>query len=133
MITIHDWLCTYEDLPPVGISSNMSVEGVCKKARGARFLFAVVRLGFSPFDKLQFTSSLPHEDYMVANKEQWLHSIALGVLDVMLVHPAKPITHFLCVIESIKFHKVDSSKEAFRLAGRYAAQELLKSEKFASM
>ena len=55
MITIYDWLHTYEDLPPVGISRKMSVEGVCKKARGARFLFAVVRLHFSPCDtSLQF-------------------------------------------------------------------------------
>ena len=133
MITIYDWLHTYEDVPPVGISSTMSVEGVCKKARGARFLFAVVRLRFSPLDKLQFENLLPHEDYMIADKEQWLTSIALGVLDVMLVHPSRPITNFLCVIESLQFHQVDSSKEAFRLAGRYAAQEFLKSEKFASM
>ena len=129
MIAIYDWLHTYEDLSPV----TMSVEGMCKKARGARFLFAGVRLHFSPCNTLQFENLLPHEDYIIAYKEQWLNSIAFGVLDVMLVHPSRPITNFLCVIESIKFHQVDSSKEAFRLAGRYAAQEFLTSEKFVSM
>ena len=67
---------------------------------------------------------------MMSESEQWLNDVYLGVLDVMLVHPATPIIGFKCDISDFDFHKIDSTREAFRPAGRDAAKKFLQSEKF---
>jgi hypothetical protein len=133
MVSISDWLSGFQNLQDVGILSQRSVEGVCRKGTGGRFLFAKVSIQFSPSDTLEFESSLSGEDKGQSESEGWLRAICLGVLDVMLVRPAIPITQFRCVINGIEFHPIDSSPQAFRLAARYATEEFLRSEQFVTL
>jgi len=124
------WLKSFENLPPVGVQGVHHVEGLCKKATGGRFLFAKVGLEFSPSNELIFQESLPEPLKHRCQQENWLDAIYCGVLDIMLARSATPITHFKCIIDSVEFHEIDSSSQAFRLAARYATEEFIKQEKF---
>jgi Elongation factor G, domain IV len=126
MVTIADWLRNYEDLQPVGIRKKSRIEGTCKKVMGARSLFAKVSLEFSPSNGLEFVSTLSGEEQQACEEEGWLQPICLGVLDVMLVHPVTPINVFRCAIVAVEYHPIDSSRQAFRLAARQAAEEFLR-------
>ena len=133
MIDINDWTDTYQNLSEVGVNSTIETSGLCKKVLGARSLFAEVRITIKPSKELKFTSELESFDAKQAEAEDWLRGIYLGVLDVMLTRPLIPITIFECTINKICFHEIDSSFQAFRVAGRYAAEEFLKQEKFVSI
>src|ERR1051325_3193494 len=95
---------------------------------GARFLFASVYLTLSTADKLTFEVQAPGFEKTIAEclREGWLDSLWLRVLDRMLVTPLVPITVFRCVLTGVEIHPVDSSRDAFRLAGRLAAEEFLR-------
>jgi hypothetical protein len=128
MITLKDWQSSFDKLPTVQIASSHTVEGVCKEVRGDRAFYAKVVLRFSPASKLAFSHSIGGKKPSVPETVLWQRSAYLGVLDVMLAHAPTPVTGFRCEIEEMDFHMVDSSNEAFRLAGRQAALEFLKSE-----
>ncbi len=130
MITVQDWMNSYADMPLVKIRNIGDVDGICKVGRGARFLYARVTLTFSPSDRLEFTNSTSRAKD-TTHLGHWLKYVCLGVLDVMLVHPATPITGFRCDVKDLDFHDVDSTNEAFRLAGRDAAKRFLTSEQYA--
>jgi hypothetical protein len=125
---LQDWLSSYEKLPTVQIANSHMVEGVCKEVRGDRALYAKVILRFSPSSKLAFSHSIGGKKPSVPETVLWQRSVYLGVLDVMLAHAPTPINGFRCEIEEMDFHMMDSSNEAFRLAGRQAALEFLRSE-----
>jgi translation elongation factor EF-G len=128
MVTMSDWLSSYEALPSVGIRKTCQVEGTCKRVMGARSLFARVALEFSPAAGLEFETVLSDQEKRMCEAEGWLKAICLGVLDVTLVQPVTPINGFRCVIEKVEYHPVDSSRQAFRLAARQAAEELLRAK-----
>ena len=130
MINLNDWLKSYENLQPMGINSSVNVIGVCKKVFGARALYAEVEICFTESKDLKFNSMLPGIENQQAYDEGWLKGVYLGVLDVMLVRPLVPITVFTCTVNTIRFHEIDSSAQAFRVAGRYAAERFLEQEKF---
>lgn len=130
MINLDDWLDSYQDLQLVGINSSVSVRGMCKKVLGGRVLYAEVELYFAESNELKFISALSGIENQQAYDKGWLKGVYLGVLDVMLVKPLVPITVFSCTVNAIRFHKIDSNMQAFRVAGRYAAEQFLEQEKF---
>ena len=130
MVTISDWLKKFDDLPTVTVHSTRRVEGVCKIVTGARSLFAKVEMEFSPSDRLVFEASLSEAIRNRCEEEKWMDYLCIGVLDVMLVGPPTPINCFRCNVDFIDFHDIDSTKQAFRLAGRDAAQNFLSQETF---
>lgn len=130
MIGLDDWRTSYQELHQVGVHSSARVSGVCKKVLGGRALYAEVELYFAESTDLTFVSELADTEYQRAYDEGWLKEIYLGVLDVMLVRPMIPVTIFSCAIKKIRYHEIDTSARAFRLAGRYAAEKFLEQEKF---
>ncbi len=133
MIEFINWIKAYQHLPPVGIHSSYTIKGSYKKVLGGRALFAEVEIAISPSNNLKFTQSLSNNDYEVAKNEGWMNSICIGVLDVMIVRPLVPITTFECNVMSINYHDIDSSRQAFKMAGRRAAEQFLKQEKFVTL
>lgn len=130
MLNTIDWCNAYQDLRPIGIHCACSVSGKCKKVFGGRSLYAEIDLDFDKSEELKFLSNLSNLEYHHAYDKGWIKGIFLGVLDVMLVRPIIPITIFSCTIKKIRFHEIDSSVQAFRIAGRYAAEKFLEQEKF---
>lgn len=130
MIALDDWLNSYQELHQVGVHSAARVSGVCKKVLGGRALYAEVELCFAESTELTFLSGLSDKEYQRAYDEGWLRGLYLGVLDVMLVKPIVPVTVFSCTVNAIRFHELDSSVQAFRVAGRYAAEKFLEQERF---
>ncbi|MGH1540061.1 MAG: hypothetical protein ACRBHB_06545 [Arenicella sp.] len=133
MIDLDDWRSSYEELHNVGVHTSVKVEGVCKKVLGGRALYAGVELHFRESTELVFLSELSDTEYKQAYEEGWLRGIYLGVLDIMLVKPIVPVTAFSCTVNAIRFHEVDSSVKAFRLAGRYATEKYLEQEEFVTI
>lgn len=133
MIEFADWVKSYQNLSSVGVHSSHEVRGLCKKVLGGRALFAEVEISISPSSELKFIQKLSINDYEIADKEGWINAICLGVLDVMIVRPLIPISAFECSIKFIGYHNIDSSKQAFRMAGRNAAEQFLAQEKFVTL
>lgn len=133
MFDINDWIESYQHLPPVGVNNPASAKGVCKKVLGGRALYAEIEIYISKADHLKFTHGLANSEYELAKSENWIDGVCFGVLDVMIVRPLIPISIFECSINLIKYHNIDSSVQAFRLAGREAAEQFLKQEKFVTL
>lgn len=130
MTTIKSWAECYRKASKVGVNSSSKSIGTCKKVLGARALFAEVEIRISPSNELNFISKLSNSEHARAESEGWLDAVFLGVLDIMLVRPLVPISVFECSVDVIRYHEIDSSIQAFRLAGRQAAVKFLSQEKF---
>ena len=130
MINFNDWCNSYQNMQKVGIHTSARVSGVCKKVLGGQSLYAEIELYFSKSTELRFISELQDKEHKQAYDEGWLKGAFLGVLDVMLVKPIVPVGVFSCTVKAIRFHEIDSSLQAFRVAGRYATEEFLKQERF---
>ena len=133
MVNIDDWYQAYKNLPDVRVHSERETEGICQKTLGARALFARIRIEIGPSDTLEFKSVLHAAEDARAIQEGWFKAICLGVLDVMLVRPAIPITIYRCTLKELHYHQIDSSVQAFRLAARYATEAFLEKETFVTL
>ena len=134
-MTIDDWLQDYAEAGATGLPEGGEAKGFCKKVAGARALYASVTLQFLPAEELVFSVGSTLEGPAIAEcrREGWLTSIWFGVLDVMLTNPVPPITRFQCILISVDTHEVDSCKDAFRLAARYATRAFLEKRNFVLM
>ncbi len=131
MVNLDDWRNSYQNLHDVRVHTPASATGACRKVVGGRLLYAEVDLSFAKSAELEFCSALRCSAHERACREGWLTPICFGVLDTMLVRPITPVTHFRCTITDIRFHELDSSAQAFRVAGRLAAEDFLNRERFA--
>jgi hypothetical protein len=132
---IDEWLQSYATAAVVHLPEGGAAKGLCRKVAGARALYAGVGLQFQPADELRFSvgSTLDGPAIAECHREGWVPSIWLGVLDVMLTTPVPPITRFHCILTSVETHEVDSCKDAFRLAARYATRAFLKEKRYVLM
>ncbi len=60
-----------------------------------------------------------------AIRERFTDAAILGVLDVLLVSRAHPIRDVVITLESVEVDPINSSWQAFRMAGRDAATKAL--------
>ena len=100
------------------------IEGLCDANLGPRWEFAKIRLRAEPSDRFEARVELGSKRIKF-EKEGYSESAILGVLDALLVSGQSPLRNVRVTLVDAEDHEVDSSPNAFRLAGREAGKKLL--------
>jgi hypothetical protein len=114
---------------PLGtINVPARVTGFCNRVIGSRRQFARIGILAEPAAAWSVEDQVPQGSLGEAesHRESFLRSAILGILDVLTISTRPPILNVRIVLEGAKANPVDSNDEAFRLAGRQAAQKLLR-------
>ncbi len=98
-------------------------EGLRDRHLGPRSEWARVRVSLKPALALsiQTASTVSIE----AQEEGYADAVVLGVLDVLMVSQPYPIREVAISLEMLEVDPINSSRQAFRMAGRDAATKAL--------
>ena len=107
----------------IKLPKHVVADGVRDQHLGPRWEKASVRVALAPAS--EFTVQVSSLVSSEAVRERFTEAVVLGVLDVLLVSRAHPIRDVTITLESIVIDPVDSSWQAFRMAGRDAATKAL--------
>lgn len=119
---LDSWLSDVRARPAIRFPRAIVADGERTAHLGPRNEFAKVLAKFEPADAFECSmGDVPGDADSVAFAE----AAVLGALDVLITSAPYPILKVRVVIERIEVDPVDSSEQAFRLAGRDAALKAL--------
>jgi hypothetical protein len=126
-ITSHDWCADYVRTEGLPLAAKARATGVYERAYGGHARYGQVQLTAAPNPQQGAVFKYEIEDAVAHEYEErgWLLSIALGVMDVMLVAPPHPITEFICTVQRVRSHELDTTAVSLRFAARNAARKIL--------
>jgi hypothetical protein len=104
--------------PPTGVD----VEGIQDRHLGPRWEFAKIRFRAEPAEDFLVEMGDLEPD---ALRKSYLDAAILGVLDIILVSASAPLKNVKLTVTAIESHEIDSSPNAFRMAGREAGKKLI--------
>jgi hypothetical protein len=119
---IDSWLSDVRARPAIRFPRAIVADGERTAHLGPRKEFAKVRIGFEPADSFECSTGGVSGD---ADSVAFAEAALLGALDVLITSAPYPILKVRVVIEKIEADPIDSSEQAFRLAGRDAARKAL--------
>jgi hypothetical protein len=121
---LRRWADSLESLPPIRLRKVLEVVGEQDRHIGPRWESARVTFRLEPHDGLDLrittSSKLERMEELL-----FLTEAAYGLLDVLLTQPSGPIRDISIVIIDAESSETDSSKHAFRMAGRNAGRKVL--------
>lgn len=119
---LDSWLSDVRARPAIRFPRAVVADGERAAHLGPRNEFAKVRVKFEPADAFECSmGGVPGDADSVAFAE----AAVLGVLDALITSAPYPVLKVRVVIEKIEVDPIDSSEQAFRLAGRDAALKAL--------
>ena len=119
---LDSWLSDVRARPAIRFPRAIVADGERTVHLGPRNEFAKVRVKFEPADAFECSmGGVPGDADSVAFAE----AAVLGVLDALITSAPYPVLKVRVVIEKIEVDPIDSSEQAFRLAGRDAALKAL--------
>jgi len=118
------WLASFGAAPAQELPGPVSVEGRRDQHLGPRWERARVSVRIEPSSRLEVLpgESVPEE----ATREGYVEAAAMGVLDILMTACPHPVKNVRVVIDVLEIDPVDSSRQAFRMAGRDAATRAVK-------
>ena len=123
-IGLEDWLRDLRARRQLTIGAPVSVVGKHHKHLGPMWAYAEIELTAEPSDAWDVQVSLPEKDRVEMEKDGWLQEVLLGVLDVLISRPPDPLLRLRVNVTAARY-SFESSRRAFRMAGRQAADALL--------
>lgn len=108
----------------MSLRETLEIEGMRDAHLGPRWEFAKIRLRAEPCDHFEARVELGSKQPKF-EREGYAESAILGVLDVLLVSGQAPLKNVRVTLIDGEDHEVDSSPNAFRMAGRDAGKKLL--------
>lgn len=121
MITLDGWHADIRLRGTVGIARAARLRGVCERHMGPAWYSAEVDAEVSPSTQWDCSAATFLSDEPKAFAEEAL----LGCLDVLATQYPRAITAVSVRILAMTIHPVNSSRVAFRLAGRDLANRIL--------
>lgn len=127
-LVLEDWLANIRNRRHFTMRHPVSGLGNYRKHFGPMWSFAEIGFVAEPSDGWDSRVLLPEEDRIEMEKDDWVRYAFLGMLDVLVFQPPEPL---LCIRVSLTAarYTFESSRNAFRMAGRNAAEVLLASAK----
>ena len=101
-----------------------SVAGKQDRHLGPRWEYAEIELVVEPADVWEVQVALPEADRTEMEKDDWLREAILGILDVLVSRPLHPLLRIRLKVTAARY-SFESSRRAFRMAGRNAGEVLL--------
>jgi hypothetical protein len=115
------WVEQLVSRPRRSLNSAISVTGTVKQV-APRPMFAVVSLSATPFAQFE-VSDLTGTSTEVARFgfPDWF---VFGLLDVLMADEHGPLTRLRIILNDVKYHDVDTDREAFIHAGSDAGRQI---------
>jgi hypothetical protein len=113
----------YQDLVKrrsLRLERTLTLEGVRDAHLGPRFEYAKVRAVVEPCTMFEVV-----DESAGVEQAGYLEAAVFGFLDVVLTAPREPLLGVRLRVLALDVHPVDSSKMAFRQAGRDLARKLV--------
>lgn len=124
---MKDYLALWRDgLPKLHSSSleyRVSATGVCDRHLGGHWAFATITLTVEPASSFEVVDELPEDEEF--RKEGFLDWSIFGLIDVLMLAGPGPIQNVRVNLDAAEYSRVDSSRMAFRWAGRDAGRKIL--------
>ncbi len=122
---LEEWLNNTRARRRASIPFPVRVVGEYDKHLGPRWAYARIEISAQPWDRWEVAVSLSEDDRVEMEKDGWLNEAILGVLDVLITEPTLPAVNTRLDILAVKHDPMDSSRHAFRMAGRDAGHKIL--------
>jgi hypothetical protein len=87
--------------------------------------FAKVHLSVHPAGAFKVVDSVPERSDLEKLGVGWPEPVIFGLLDVLMSAKPHPLRNVRVVLERVWYHEVDSSRNAFRNAGRDAGRKVI--------
>jgi translation elongation factor EF-G len=107
------------------VSAPITVIGERIKALGPKAEFAKVQLTVRPSESFEVIDRVPEKTELEKLGVGWPDSSIFGLLDVLMFTKSGPLYKICVVLEGAWYHEVDSSRSAFRHAGRAAGRQIV--------
>jgi translation elongation factor EF-G len=106
------------------LRESVEIEGVREANLGPRWEFAKIKLRAEPSSLFEVRKEVgPNQVKLDA--DGFLDAAVMGLLDVLLVAGQSPLKNVRITLLAAEEHEVDSSCNAFRMAGRDAGKKLM--------
>jgi hypothetical protein len=122
---LHLWLQELLELSSLTLKSKITVVGERNEHLGPRWEFAKVQISIEPAPQFEVIDAAATD--IEARKAGYFDWAVFGLLDVLMVAESAPLKDIRVVVEKIEAHTVDSSRMAFRHAGRDAGRKIIES------
>ena len=119
------WPQELQKLRSLGLKSKITVIGERNQHLGPRWESAKVQISIEPAAHFEVIDSAPPDE--LARREGYLDWAVFGLLDVLMVSESAPLKDVRITIEKVEHDNVDSSRMAFRQAGRDAGRKIIES------
>ncbi len=123
-VDLDEWLKELPGRRQLTIREPVSVVGTYDKHLGPSWAFAQIELTAEPAEAWDVRVALSDDERVEMLKDDWLREALLGVLDVLVSRPSDPLLRIRITVTAARF-SFESSRRAFRAAGRRAAEALL--------
>jgi hypothetical protein len=124
---MKDYLAVWGEGPsdkdPSNLRTPITVIGERTHARSGEF--AKVELTVLPAAGFEVVDLVPERHELEQLGVGWPDPVILGLLDVLMNAEHGPLRNVRVVLEGVWYHEVDSSRDAFRNAGRDAGRKII--------
>jgi translation elongation factor EF-G len=107
------------------LQKAIEVEGTCDAHLGPRWEFAKIKVKAEPSDGFIVHFDINTSKQEKLNGEGYLQAAVFGLCDVLLVSNQAPLKDICITFLDAEEHEVDSSQNAFRMAGRNAGRKIM--------
>jgi hypothetical protein len=125
---LAQWFENLSTRASLALTNTVRATGVFDK-HIAGWRFAQIEIAVEPAEQLSVEVELPEEQRFAMERDGYLEEAVFGILDVLMTGETAPLRNVQIRIVGAKIHPVDSSRMAFRLAGRDAAKKVLAATK----
>jgi hypothetical protein len=121
---LEEWATSIIKKPSAKLKEPVEVDGLRDAHLGPRWEYAKVRMRIEPSDGFDVRFEISQN--MSTKQSTYLDAAIMGLLDVILLAESSPLIDIRVIVIGLEEHEVDSSPRAFRMAGRDAGQNLLR-------
>jgi hypothetical protein len=109
------------------LKGAMQVEGIRNQHLGPRWQYAQLEISVEPSPQFLVDIQLDNALIEELQKDKWLDWAIFGVLDILMFAAPRPLRNIRLIIVGARGDAINSSRMAFRQAGRDAGKKILKS------
>src|SRR5262245_53969028 len=109
------------------LKKAVKVEGIRNQHLGPRWQYAKVQISVEPHSGFAVDIQINEKLLEELQKDNWVDWTILGLLDVLMTATPKPVRDIRVILIDAKYDEVNSSRMAFRHAGRDAGRKILDS------
>jgi len=108
---------------PLPLNRRVTVIGERNQHLGPRWEFAKIEVSIEPAPSFEVVDAVEANEQL--RQLGYLDWAVLGLLDVLMVAEAAPLSGVRVTLEKAEHHEIDSSQMAFRQAGRDAGRKII--------